>query len=275
MELISGENFQSLAQISFYTERNCIIDDQIKAKSQNLYRIADFSVNDIKQYNKIFIYTHFVKDFFAKFGDHLAENTTIISHNSDDCIDESFRYIADNSKLKIWFCQNRSLSHEKVRSIPIGIANSQWPHGNQQAILQIKDIQTPLNNKILAYKNFSIGTNRNKRSFVDILTQQNGFMMQQSVNNIQYLINIHNSEFVFSPPGNGLDCHRIWECITLGSIPIVERHECFSQWVHLPILFVDDWSTITEQSLKLRLQFGFNRNLGYQMINMDYWKKII
>jgi len=67
MELISGENFQSLAQISFYTERNCIIDDQLKSKPQNAHRIADFNVNDIKKYNKIFVYTHFIKDFFSIF----------------------------------------------------------------------------------------------------------------------------------------------------------------------------------------------------------------
>ena len=272
MELISGENFQSLAQISFYTERNCIIDDQLKSKPQNAHRIADFNVNDIKKYNKIFVYTHFIKDFFSKFWNYIPDDLILISHNSDDCIDESFRYIADYPKLKLWYCQNRAISHSKLISIPIGIANSQWPHGKQNIINCIRNVYLPKTQTV--YKNFSINTNTSRRSYIDWVTNQNNILMSPSVSNFDYLNEIKKSLFVISPPGNGLDCHRNWECLALGSIPIIENHECFSQWKDLPILFTDEWYDIKLSYLTEKYS-SFNLEKGFEFINMDYWRNII
>ena len=33
----------------------------------------------------------------------------------------------------------------------------------------------------------------------------------------------NRSKFVLSPPGNGFDCHRTYESILLGAVPIVVR----------------------------------------------------
>ena len=52
--------------------------------------------------------------------------------------------------------------------------------------------------------------------------------------------------FVPSPAGNGIDCHRTWEALYLGAVPVVLRSEYFgeSNW---PVLVVDSWSELLEK----------------------------
>ena len=35
-------------------------------------------------------------------------------------------------------------------------------------------------------------------------------------------------KFALSPEGNGIDCHRTWECLYLGVIPIVKKSVALS-----------------------------------------------
>jgi hypothetical protein len=57
---------------------------------------------------------------------------------------------------------------------------------------------------------------------------------------------IRKTMFVPSPAGNGIDCHRTWEALYLGAVPVVLRSEYFgeSDW---PVLLVDSWSELLEK----------------------------
>ncbi len=55
--------------------------------------------------------------------------------------------------------------------------------------------------------------------------------------------------FEVSPRGNSIDCHRTWEALFLGSIPIVRTTLFDPVYDGLPVAIVDDWSEITEERL--------------------------
>lgn len=275
MNIVSGEQLQSLCEIGFYTEKNCIIEDQNNSLKQNIHKISDFDQQDIGKYKKIFIYGDFIHDFMDKFLDHLNDNTIIVTHNSDNGIYDEHKKYLDSKKISKWFCQNRELSHPKLFSIPIGIANSQWPHGNQNTIRGIRENNTKKDS--LVYKNFQIGTNHGERGLCDNVTNTNGILMYPNTSQEQYWNNIKSSLFVISPPGNGIDCHRIWECLYLQSVPILKlvgkQKHAFSQFTHLPILFVDDWSEVTIQFLRSKIQhyIDFNFN-SISEIDINFWR---
>ena len=47
---------------------------------------------------------------------------------------------------------------------------------------------------------------------------------------------------MMSPPGNGVDCHRTWEAIALGAVPVVLRSALASTLVDAaPIVAVTSW----------------------------------
>ena len=276
MNLISGEQLQLLSEIGFYTETNSIIEDQNNCIKQNIYKISDVSVEDIKKYKKIFIYTHFVHDFMDKFLDYLNDDTIIMTHNSDNGIYEEHRKYLDTKKIIKWFCQNREIPHPKLFSIPIGIANSQWPHGNQNIFRSIRENDTKKEN--LVYKNFKIDTNYGERALCDSITSANGISMSPNTVQEQYWNNIKKSLFVISPPGNGIDCHRIWESLYLRSVPIIKlvgaQKHAFSQFTHLPILFVNDWNEVTVDFLRSKIQHYIDFNFSdISEIDINFWKE--
>lgn len=65
-----------------------------------------------------------------------------------------------------------------------------------------------------------------------------------------YLMALPNYKFVISPEGNGVDCHRHYEALMAGSIPIVEESEHIrSVYGNCPILYTTDYSEITSDYL--------------------------
>ena len=54
-----------------------------------------------------------------------------------------------------------------------------------------------------------------------------------------------------SPFGNGLDCHRTWEALYAGSVPVFQRSSLDPLWLDadLPILLVDNLATLSLQFL--------------------------
>ena len=55
--------------------------------------------------------------------------------------------------------------------------------------------------------------------------------------------------FCLSPHGNGLDCHRTWEAIALGCIPVVKTSPLDRLFSGLPVLIVNSWSDLNESLL--------------------------
>lgn len=65
--------------------------------------------------------------------------------------------------------------------------------------------------------------------------------------------------FVPSPAGNGLDCHRTWEALYLGAVPVIlEKDFCGDQsW---PVLVVPTWNDLIEKDLD-ELQQIYKQNI--------------
>ena len=82
-----------------------------------------------------------------------------------------------------------------------------------------------------------------------------------------------NFAFVLSPPGMGIDCHRTWESLMLGCIPIVLRMSVHDDelFANLPVLLVDRWTDITERLLENTI-LGFKcRAFNYDKLTLKYW----
>ena len=67
---------------------------------------------------------------------------------------------------------------------------------------------------------------------------------------IDYFINLPSYKFVISPEGNGIDCHRHYEAIMAGCIPIMEKNILVeNKYKNLPILYTPDYTEITDEYL--------------------------
>jgi len=273
-KIISGELFQSLAQICLYDEMTDLIRNQNNSLPQNLVKMSDLKAEDITSYKIIYVYTQFLDAFFNKFFNFLSNDTILISHNSDLGIHNNYIKYLNSDKIKKWYCQNRETYHPKLFSLPIGLANSQWPHGNQDLITSIREENN--SKEILVYKNFDISTNYGERQICNSITNNSGIPLSNKTSMEEYWRFLSKSVFVISPPGNGIDCHRIWESLLLRCSPIVLSNESFSEFKDLPILFVNSWEEVTLDFLKSNVyKYSAMFNNDITQLIIEYWDKKI
>jgi hypothetical protein len=77
--------------------------------------------------------------------------------------------------------------------------------------------------------------------------------------------------FVISPHGNGLDCHRTWEALVLGCIPIIKTSSIDILFQDLPVLIVSDWSDINEELLTNTIKTFRSAVFNYDKLKLSYW----
>jgi hypothetical protein len=66
-----------------------------------------------------------------------------------------------------------------------------------------------------------------------------------------YFQSLPSYKFVISPEGNGVDCHRHYEAIFAGCIPIIEDHPGIREkYRGCPVLYTNDYHEITEEYLQ-------------------------
>jgi hypothetical protein len=92
-----------------------------------------------------------------------------------------------------------------------------------------------------------------------------------------YLDNIYNHKFVVCPEGNGIDTHRIWECLYMGTIPLVEGNINRNFYYTLPMIGVESWERITEEwcNLAYRDYTDLKDSWDFNYLTFDYWKNKI
>ena len=83
--------------------------------------------------------------------------------------------------------------------------------------------------------------------------------------------------FTLSPPGNGMDCHRTWEAIYLGVVPIVKSGPLDDLFVDLPVLVVDEWDQLTVEVLSSQWDAISTKYHGtvLEKLHFRYWRRVI
>jgi hypothetical protein len=81
--------------------------------------------------------------------------------------------------------------------------------------------------------------------------------------------------FVISPHGNGLDCHRTWEALALGCIPIVKSSGIDRLFDDLPVWIVQTWNEVNLENMKDKIEEFKNKTFNYEKLTLTYWKSKI
>lgn len=167
----------------------------------------------------LFCYGHRVPDF-ACILSFIVHDFILVTHNSDYNIEttNTVNCILNCPKLIHWFGQNVAISHPKITSIPIGLANSMWEHGEK--LFHKANITIPMAKPKLVYFNFKINTNVAKRTlcYQSCINKVPWLEMTSPHMNLKRL---SEYQFCICPEGNGFDTHRMWECLYLNVVPIV------------------------------------------------------
>lgn len=252
---ISGDTFRSFCDHVF---------DEIK---------TFIDVDAIKPGDTVFLVFDVLPYFFQTVYQHIKHPFIIVTHNRDECLPGNFASYLDDEKILAWFAVNPDQSHPKLHAIPIGIANSYWPHGNPEALRR----QSALlyEKQILLLASHLEPTHESRRHIYGYFSQMPYCYFADQKPHEPYLADLCRSKFVLSPRGNGLDCHRTWEALYMGAIPIVPSTTINSVYADLPVVIVDDWAMITQEYLEQKLIEYSNKTFRMEKIYADYWFDLI
>ncbi|MCP4315831.1 MAG: hypothetical protein GY789_07365 [Hyphomicrobiales bacterium] len=78
--------------------------------------------------------------------------------------------------------------------------------------------------------------------------------------------------FTISPLGAATDCHRTWETLLLGSVPIVLRSAICSLFADLPVCIVDNWREVTMEYLQKKRSWVLESEFDFGSLYLDWWK---
>lgn len=240
---ISGDTFRAMADHIF---------DETTNVTQWRHRASKIGRGDV-----VFLSSEIelMKLFFENYlFERIRHPFILVTHNSDaSAPTDAFKWVLDNDRVLAWFASNPDHVHKKLFPVPIGIANTRWPHGN---ITNFKKAffldRKPFSERTtLLYVNFKVENNQKARSkALKWALNLPNVLQSQTTSHESYLRELGNAKFVVSPPGNGLDCHRTWEAILMGAVPIVLRSPLDSLFTNTPVLIVDDWNYITVEYLR-------------------------
>jgi len=243
MDLITGEKVQNLADIYLGYPEDFVYNPNIAVQSYKHRDIRNLIMPDNPRV--IFCYTHRLVDL-SMVIQTFRRRFVLISHNSDGNVTETqeVRDILNCALLVRWYAQNLCFRDPKMVLLPIGIANSQWTHGNF-SIVPIQEKQPRS-----VYFQFSIDTNRDARTecFEKLRHKLPWLPIVPAAENIRRLASFH---YCICPIGNGMDTHRLWEALYLKVIPIVVRnaHTAILADLHIPVLLIDSWDAFSVPEL--------------------------
>lgn len=215
------------------------------------------------------------------FVQHALPNYSIpfvlVTGDSDCTVYQTdFANVLLNSPLVLhWFAQNCDIKHPKVTSMPIGLdyhtfANK-WSPLDQER--QLIECSKNTDKKNLCFGNYHFFLHRGNRTEAyntinkDLCHYIPNYIERDEMWKLQ-----SEYKYTISPLGGGLDCHRTWETLCLGSIPIVQTSPLDILYEGLPVIIVKEWSDITKELLD---NYEIPSNCNMDKITLNYWMEKI
>lgn len=235
------------------------------------------TINNQRTYQSgdvVFCKTDYLGVFFAEVRNFKGE-LKLVSHQSDYPVGEML-VSHKPSCVKKWFAQNVDFQHPNLIPIPIGVPNHSGPSVASSKYIDLDFVEKELpirckkQNKI--YANFNTTHWSRFNVLAKLKNCENVFFSEGNLSSSDYHREMAQYMFVASPRGNGIDCHRTWEALLVGSIPIVERHFMYDFYPTLPIVQIDSWDEVLEKGfLEKQAEKILTKAIDLSAVYMPYW----
>lgn len=195
-----------------------------------------------------------------------------------------------------WFCQNCDYPEcPQISPIPLGLdfhtlhrmpnwGEPKTPYSEQDRQLQALSNGLAWKERkdaVLLDAHLTANTNPTDRSAAYTMLGPRPFieLLPASLRRSEYWQRIGQHKYIVSPLGKGMDCHRTWEAMIMGAIPIIRKTTITSLFHNMPVLQVDSYDAINEPMLK-NFETAFLENkekniYHLERLTLEYWISFI
>lgn len=187
---------------------------------------------------------------------HMTKRFTLVTTDGDNSVPSkitNYQALLNHPLLDAWFTQNYdgSVVHPKLYLFPIGFdlhtsrRDKKWRSFNGISIM--KDVRNREFKRSMTIIFDKMRPNPYRTRAEKELTCI--YKVKKKLN-AEAIWEFYSSHvFGISPRGNGLDCHRTWEMIYFGMIPIVKSSSLDPLYADLPVVIVKQWKDVCELDL--------------------------
>tara|TARA_X000000950_G_scaffold282467_2_gene381353 strand:- start:1857 stop:2771 length:915 start_codon:yes stop_codon:yes gene_type:complete len=260
--------------------QNCDVYPCEIISDKNTLNLNDYK--NIKNNDKVYVVTSSLHIFTKYVLPSLEENNIKIKLITGACVIGSpyeisnyhrinyvKRFFVESKSIICWFTQNYDVKQSSTKIIPIPLGldyhtlqkKDHWWGPKQSAVKQDDKLDQ-------LYK-----TSKNFHERIDKSFSYYQFQMFERHNRDRYLANKSLKDqnynvfldrrrdrdttwklctaykYIISPHGNGLDCHRTYEAMCLGCIPVVKSSSLDLIYRYMPVIILDDWKDISINKL--------------------------
>jgi hypothetical protein len=238
-----------------------------------------------KEGETIYIHPTALKNFLVNYLPSVKFPFILLSGDSDTTVPQDVPealIILEHPLLIRWYAQNCVEPQDKLFQLPIGLdfhtlVRGAYSWGPQQSlesqmqdIFKLKAFNAVKVSKCYANFQFLMNTRYagDRHEAVQQIPRNLVFYQPRKTTRIECWKNMIQYKYVISPHGNGLDCHRTWEALILGCIPILKTSCLDSLFEGLPVLIVQKWSDVTQELLD-----NFKPDYSkMEKLELSYWK---
>lgn len=272
--------------------KSCDIHSYIPISS--ISNLVGYDFSGLKDGSTVYICSLAIRQL-KNFFDNIPCKVILVTGDCDEsCPDDifndqnEFKKFINDDKIIHWYSQNATIIHPKLTQIPIGLdyhtmANSDHNTGKKTSVMKQEYDLINLNKphlkdrKIMCYSNFHfLMTTKYGNDRIEakkLIPKDLVYYEPERITRLESWNKQVEYAFVISPHGNGLDCHRTWEALCLGCIPIVKTSKLNSLFDNLPVLIVNEWSDITQKLLNTTVDNYINNwdKFDLQKLTLKYW----
>jgi hypothetical protein len=249
--IITGERVQNECDLTIASDEILDFHGRHRIKTPSVFttrrdtgglffRPSNKDLLNIDSHRSIFIYGHFLWYFKVAIFPHLQNQHILVIHNSDVTISYSDIMLLEDTRILEVHAFGSQISHPKLKHIPAGIGNSQWPHGDtgelynqSRSIIKRKSI----------YANFNL-THQSRVELLNIIRSRADITYSQGLDYRAYLEELKEHRYCLCPRGNNIDSHRFWECQYLDVIPIILESDWLASYAGYKFVPIPSWDKI-------------------------------
>ena len=229
----------------------------------------------IRPGDTVYVNGMLIDDFFRDIHPRINAPYILITHGGWPSVPGKLERYLNDPKIIAWFGKNIDRNHPKLHPLPIGLANNNTPCGNTNVVkAAITSAPSPTARRTdkLVYMNMIIRSNPKERvAALKALKDKKFCQFSERKPFAQYMKELSQFRFVASPNGLGTDCHRTWEAMLVGTIPIVTRSSIVELFDDLPVLIIDSWDQITRELLEQKFEEITSKSYNLKKLYADYW----
>ena len=244
--------------------------------SDTYYEICDYKINSEKDFDallrnqkdldRVYVKGHLVDQFKNLISEMRPNSIKILIVMESDNIQYAHQLVPILKIAKVIYSNNLVGKADDIFPLPLGLERQCYRSAGV-----LKDFKKPFGLDISKRKigflvawNDKTNVNRSKYR-AQFRESKNSLVINSRVSPQVVHKLMRKTLFVPSPAGNGLDCHRTWEAMYLGAVPVVlEKDFCGdASW---PVLIVPSWDFLINKDISELKQLYKERSSGTEKV---------